>query len=208
MATQPTADDLAYVRRLAERGAHAPFLGGRFMAWWGLLVMLAWTAQHFALRGALGQSGLVFAWIWLGFGIAGPLGQFALARSMPAKPGEGSAGNRAARSVWTAAAFAILSVALGANFAAVKGAGWGVMDWLVAVSFSVYACALVVTGALGANRTLLAAGAGAIAMAGLFTALILHPDRYLLAALGAALTVLLPGLLLLRAEPRGESGAG
>ena len=39
-------------------------------------------------------------------------------------------------------------------------------------------------------------------MAGLFTALILHPDRYLLAALAAALTVLLPGLLLVRAEPR------
>ena len=26
-----TGDDLAYVRSLAERGAHAPLLGGRFM---------------------------------------------------------------------------------------------------------------------------------------------------------------------------------
>jgi hypothetical protein len=39
-------------------------------------------------------------------------------------------------------------------------------------------------------------------MVGLFTGMILSPDRYLIAAAGIALTVLLPGLLLLRAEPR------
>jgi hypothetical protein len=39
-------------------------------------------------------------------------------------------------------------------------------------------------------------------MVGLFTAMILSPDRYLLAAGGVFATVFLPGLLLLRAEPR------
>jgi hypothetical protein len=39
-------------------------------------------------------------------------------------------------------------------------------------------------------------------MVGLFTALILSPDRYLVAAAGVFLTVLVPGLLLLKAEPR------
>ena len=48
------------------------------------------------------------------------------------------------------------------------------------------------------------AGAGAVVMVGLFTAFILHPDRYLFAAAGVALTVLLPGLLLLRAEPKAQ----
>ena len=205
MASQPTAEDIAYVRRVAESGAHAPFLGGRFMAWWGLLVAVAYAAQHLALRGAIGDGRLIFAEIWLGFVAAGLLGQFALARTMPAKPGAGSAGNRAARSVWTAAAFAIGAVVLGAVTAAINGAGWAILDWTVPVAFSVYACALVVTGALSANRILLAGGAGAIAMAGIYTALILAPERYLIASLGAALTVLLPGLLLVRAEPRAES---
>ena len=36
--TQPTTEDIAYVRQLAESGARAPLIGGRFMAWWGLLV--------------------------------------------------------------------------------------------------------------------------------------------------------------------------
>ena len=39
-------------------------------------------------------------------------------------------------------------------------------------------------------------------MVGLFTAFILDPNRYLIAAAGAALTVLLPGLLLLAREPK------
>jgi hypothetical protein len=72
----------------------------------------------------------------------------------------------------------------------------------VPVAFAVYACAQIVTGSLARNRATMAAGGAAIVMVGLFTALILSPDRYLLAAAGVALTVLLPGVLLLRAEPR------
>jgi hypothetical protein len=201
-ATQPSVEDIAYVRQLAESGARAPLLGGRFMAWWGLMVTIAYALQHFALNGTIGDGKTIFAFIWIGFSITGMLGQFALARTMPAKSGAGSAGNRASRSVWVAAACAIVSVVTGAAIAAANGAGPGTFDWSVPVAFSVYACALVVTGSLSANRTILAAGAGAIVMAGLFTALILHPDRYLLASGGVALTVLLPGLLLIRAEPR------
>jgi hypothetical protein len=201
-ATQPSVEDIAYVRHLAESGARAPLLGGRFMAWWGLLVAIAYAAHHFALRGDIGDGRTIFAIIWTSFAAAGLIGQFALARTMPAKSGAGSAGNRASRAAWIAAACAIVSVVTGAAVAASNGAGPATFDWSVPVTFSVYACALVVTGSLSVNRIILAAGAGAILMAGLFTALILHPDRYLLAALGAALTVLLPGLLLVRAEPR------
>jgi hypothetical protein len=202
MATQPSAEDLAYVRRLSESGAYAPLLGGRFVAWWGLLIAIAYGLHHLALNGVIGDGRNIFAIIWFGFVNAGLLGQFVLARTMPEKAGAGSAGNRASRSVWAAAGFAIGAVVLGAGVAVARGAGPVMFDTSVPVAFSVYACALVVTGSLSANRILLAAGAVAIAIAGLFTGLILSPDRYLIASLGAALTVLLPGLLLLRAEPR------
>ena len=201
-ATQPSVEDIAYVRHLAESGARAPLLGGRFMAWWGLLVAIAYAAHHFALRGDIGDGRTIFGMIWMIFGVVGLLGQIALARTMPAKSGAGSAGNRASRAAWIAAACAIVSVVAGAAVAASNGAGPATFDWSVPVAFSVYACALIVTGSLSANRIILAAGGGAILMAGLFTALVLHPDRYLLASLGVALTVLLPGLLLVRAEPR------
>jgi hypothetical protein len=201
-ALDATRDDIRYVRQLAESGVNAPLLGGRFMAWWGLLLTTAYVTHHFALAGRIGDGESVFAIVWIGFSVVGLLGQWLLVRTMPAKAGAGSAGNRASRTVWFAAAAAIGSMVLGCAVAAGTGAGPAAFDWIVPVAFAVYACALIVTGALAKNRVTIAAGVGAVAMVGLFTATILSPDRYLLAAAGIAVTVLLPGLILLRAEPR------
>jgi hypothetical protein len=197
-----THEDLRYVRELAESGAHAPLLGGRFMAWWGLLLTIAYTLQHLALNGALGDGGAVFGLIWGGFGLLGGLGQFVLARSIVGKAGSGSAGNRASRPVWTAAAFAILSMFTGLLIASRGGIGPTTFDPIVSVAFAAYACALIVTGALARSAITKAAGGGAVAMVGLFAALGASPDRYLLAAAGVFATVMLPGILLLRSEQR------
>jgi hypothetical protein len=202
IAADAAQEDLRYVRQLAESGAHAPLLGGRFMAWWGLLLTVAYVAHHLALAGTIGDGRRVFLLIWSAFGLFGLGGQLLLARSMPSKAGTGSAGNRASRVAWCTAGVAIAAMVAGATAAAVRGAGPAAFDWIVPVAFAVYACALVVTGSLARSRITMIAGAGAIAMVGLFTALILSPERYLLAAGGIALTVLLPGVLLLRAEPR------
>lgn len=202
VAADAAQEDLRYVRQLTESGAHAPLLGGRFMAWWGWLLTAAYIAHHFALAGTIGEGGTIYPLIWSAFGILGLGGQLLLARSMPRKAGAGSAGNRASRIAWCTAGMAIAAMVGGATAAATRGSGPAAFDWIVPVAFAVYACALVVTGSLARSRITMIAGAGAIAMVGLFTALILSPERYLLAAGGVALTVLLPGLLLLRAEPR------
>lgn len=197
-------DDLAYVRQLAESGAQAPLIGGRFMAWWGLLVAAGWTAQHFAINGTIGDGSSIFGLIWFSFGIVGTLGQMLIARTMPEKAGAGSAGNRASRVVWLAGALAIVSMVIGVAFLA-RTAGFAVFDWIVPVAFAVYAVALIATGALADERIVMAAGVGAVAMVGLCAALILDPNRYLFAAGGAAATVLLPGLLLMLREPKAEA---
>jgi hypothetical protein len=196
-----TSEEIAYVRKLAESGVRAPLLGGRFMLWWGTLLPIAYVAHHLALKGAIGDGSSIFPIIWLGFVALGVAGQMLLARTMPAKAGAGSAGNRASRSVWFAGAGAISSMIVGTAVAAARGAGPATFDWIVPVGFAAYACALIVTGALAQNRLSVAAGIGAILMVGLFTSFILDPDRYLAAAAGVALTVALPGLLLMRAEP-------
>jgi hypothetical protein len=199
---QATDRDIDYLRQVAESGAQAPLLGGRFLVWWGLLLTIAYLAHHFALRGAFGRDGSIFAIIWVSFSVLGVAGQVVLARGHRRKAGAGSAGNRASRVVWVAGAYSIVSMVIGCAIAANIGAGPGTFDWIVPVAFAVYASALVVTGSLARNRVALAAGGAAMVMVGLFTALILSPDRYLLAAAGVALTVFLPGLLMLRAEPR------
>jgi hypothetical protein len=200
-SARTSGDDLDYVRRLAESGAHAPLLGGRFMLWWGLCLTIAYVAHHFALRGAIGDGSSIFGFIWIGFSVAGVAGQLLLGRTMPDKSGTGSAGNRASHPVWMAAAFSITSMVVGTVAAARSGAGPAAFDWIVPVAFAVYASALIVTGTLARSGIARLAGYVAAVMVGLFTAFILSPDRYLLAAAGVFLTVFLPGLLLLRAEP-------
>jgi hypothetical protein len=202
MPTTAADDDIAYVRRLAESGAHAPLKGGRFLAWWGVLLTVAYVAHHFALRQHPSGEAPVFGIIWIGFAVLGGAGQFLLARSMRAGPGAGSAGNRASRVVWAAGAGAIIAMVVGSAVAAQGPAGPAAMDWIVPLGFACYACALMVTGSLAQDRTVIVAGWGAIALVGLSAALIASPYRYLLAAAGVALTVLLPGLLLLMREPR------
>jgi len=202
-ASQPSAEDLAYVRRLAESGARAPLNGGRFMAWWGLLIAIGWTAQHLAVNGVIGDGSTIFGYIWGSFSIAGMLGQFVLARSMPPRAGEGSAGNRASRTIWGAGAAVIVSMVVGVAVLS-QSVGYQAFDWIVPVAFAVYACALIVTGRLADDRIVTLAGYGAAIMVGLFTAFIHHPDRYLFAAAGGAATVFLPGVLLMIRESRTE----
>ena len=202
-ASRTSPDDIAYVRQLAESGARAPLIGGRFMAWWGFLVAAGWSAQHLAVNGLIGDGNLVFGYIWGSFAILGLAGQALLARSMPAKAGAGSPGNLASRPVWAASALTIVSMVAGVAFLA-GDVGYQVFDWIVPVAFAVYSCALIVTGKLAGERIVVLAGYGAAAMVGLFTAFILHSDRYLIAAAGAAATVLLPGLILLAREPRAQ----
>ena len=203
-AADASTDDIAYVRKLAESAARAPLIGGRFMAWWGLLVTIAYSAHHHALNGGFGDSGSKFAFIWIAFSLAGGIGQTVLGRSMPAKAGAGSAGNRAARAAWVAAVGAIASIVVAAVVAATQGRGYGTFDWIAPVAFAVYGCAQIVSGSLAGNRIVTAAGVIALVMVGVAATLIAHPDRYLIAAGGAALSVLVPGLLLLRAEPKSE----
>ena len=49
-------DDLAYVREIAESGASAPLLGGRFLAWWGLLATGAYLGHYAIIKGAAGLT--------------------------------------------------------------------------------------------------------------------------------------------------------
>jgi hypothetical protein len=205
MASQPNADDIAYIRHLSESGARAPIIGGRFTAWWGFLLVLAYIGMHLAIKGVIGPLNVMLAIIWSSYGLIGMTGQFVLARGMGSKPGAGSAGNLASRSVWTAAALSIGAMVVGSalisdNPLAVGPHPW---DFIVPVAFAVYACAQWVTGALAGNRMLKLAAAGAIVTVGLFTALSRWPDRYLLVAAAVALTIMIPGLLLVRAEPKG-----
>ncbi|HIK63551.1 MAG TPA: hypothetical protein EYG02_00805, partial [Henriciella marina] len=81
--SKTASDDLAYVRSLAEAGANAPLLGGRFLVWWGGLVTAAYIGHYLIITGMLGVGLDALGIMWTGFIVLGLGGYFLLAKAFP-----------------------------------------------------------------------------------------------------------------------------
>lgn len=204
MSNHSLTDDLDYLRTLAEAGETAPLLGGRFLVWWGALISLAYTGQYLILSGI---AGLSYGWLgimWAGILAIALSGYVILVRSISGrKPGIGSVGNRVERQVWkaTGVIFSMLFVALIIKTILAGDASNVGFDWSLPIVIALYSVALSVSGEMGATRILRLAGYGAAAGVALTVFLIGTAELYLAAAAIVAATVLLPGVLMLRAEP-------
>lgn len=196
------SSDLAYVRELAEAGEQAPLLGGRFLAWWGGLMTIAYVGHFLIATGAFGV-GPEILWIWwfilTGLGLAG---QFALRAFFPAKPGESSTGNRVQSVVWMSAGFVLFAFFAGVIArAAFFDGGYEGFYWSVPFAIGLYGLGQFVTGLISSNSALKFAGLAAFA--GTAVAAILSGTEYVwLAGAGVAcLAVFVPGVMLMRGEP-------
>ena len=196
-------DDLAYIREIAESGASAPLLGGRFLAWWGLLATGAYLGHYAIAKGMAGLTPAALPILWIGFTIIGLSGYFLLVRFFPAdKPGASSAGNRASEYAWMGAGFVLFSFFTGVTIkSAMTSAASSGFLWSIPLVLGVYGIAQLVSGLMSSTRWLVLAGYAAIAFVGLTTLVIDQAELFLAAAGAAALTVLLPGVLMLRDEP-------
>ncbi len=197
-------DDLAYVRDLAEAGQSAPLLGGRFLAWWGGLVTLAYIGHYMIAAEIIGTGPVGFAYLWIAFAAIGVGGYLLLIKSMSGdKPGASSVGNRVEGNVWMIGGFA-----LAANFitlavkSVVTGEAAAEFSTSVPLVFSVYAIGLFTSGAIAGNQILKNAGYGALAMIALAIWFSGTNQVWAVAAIAAFLTVFIPGVFLLRQEPK------
>ena len=195
------SDDLAYVRDIAESGASAPLLGGRFLVWWGALVTAAYIAHYTIIIRSLPPQ--YIGMMWFGF-IAVALGGYVLMiRFFPAgKPGASSAGNRVSSHVWMAAGLVLFSFFTGVTIKSlIDGQASIGFSWSIPLVLGVYGIAQLVSGLMANSRALVCAGYAAIASVGLTALIVDRAELYLAAALAAAVTVLIPGILLIREEP-------
>ncbi|PHS27355.1 MAG: hypothetical protein COA85_05315 [Robiginitomaculum sp.] len=196
------ANDIEYLRALAEEGRHAPLLGGRFAVMWGALVAAALVTQWLVLTGQapFGPGALIF--VWSGVGILGWLGSAVLGRSLKSKPGVGSIGNRAESAVWSAGGFAIFVYVLAVIAAVYIGkTDYQIFNTIMMVAFSIYGICYFTTGGLSGNRSMYLIGALCFVAAIVNGALINQPIAYLVDAGFVVLVTVIPGALQMRAEP-------
>jgi len=197
------SDDLAYVRDLAEAGQSAPLLGGRFMVWWGSIVPIAYIGHYLLSVGILPGSGPAIGLMWMGFVVIGLGGQFILTRTFSkGKPGAASAGNRASEYVWMAGGFAIFAFFVGAVANSIMGSAPSQgFAWSVPMILALYGVGQLVSGLMANILALKFAGFAAfagVAVTAFYTGSNLS---WLFGAAVAVIAVLIPGLMLLKAEP-------
>jgi hypothetical protein len=196
------ADDLDYLRTLAEDGQQAPLLGGRFAVMWGVLVALALATQWLALTGQAPFRPEALIFVWSGMGVLGWLGSAILGRSLRGKPGTGSIGNRAEGAVWPAGGFAIFIYVLAVIAAVYIGkADYKIFNTIMMVAFSIYGICYFTTGGLSGKRSMYIIGAFCFVAAIINGALINQPIVYLVDAGFVVLVTVIPGALQMRAEP-------
>lgn len=202
MSNATLKDDLDYVRDLAEGGARAPLLGGRFLAWWGAVVTLGYAGHYAIITGLAGLEPVTLAVFWPALIAIGLIGYFTLAAMMPQKPGAGSPGNRAERTVWMYAGSSIFAFFVGLIGSQLIFGTSVHPDASLPLVFAVYALAMGVTGKLAGERVLQVASMIALAAVALTAVFFGRTELYLMAAAAVFASVFLPGLVLLRREPQ------
>ena len=197
------SNDLAYLRDLAESGRNAPLLGGRFLAWWGGLVTIAYIGHYLISTGMLGVDESAYAWLWGTFAVVGFGGFKVMQLTFPSsKPGASSVGNQISATVWMAGGMVLFSFFASVVIKSLMDGSASIgFLWSVPLVLGVYGLCQLTCGLLAQSRPLIFAGWGAIAGVGLAALSTGSNLIWLLGATVAALTVLLPGLVLMKNEP-------
>lgn len=203
---QQMADELAYVRALAEEGRYAPLVGGAIYAIWGGLIGAAALIQFAAEMGAVRLVGYA-GWIpWFAaFALGWAFSVFA-GRRAGGKPGAFTVGNRTASSAWYAVGLFMTGFWATLFLVHDRFTGLGVPAYFLfslmfPVAFGLYGVAFYASAAAARLDWLkwFAYAAWGFSFASLF--LLDSVYQMLVAAIGSFVCAALPGIILMRREP-------
>jgi len=203
MDNSPLADDIEFVRQMAEDGASAPSLGGRFAVWWGALVSVALVCHYATVTGQFPLQQNMVGLIWVIMAVVGMIGNVVLGRALSNKPGLSAPGNRAESAVWPVITAGIFLYATAIGFAVtLRDQPALLFNTIIPMAFILHAVGAAVGGSLHRRSTPWFVVAASLILAALAMFWIDRPEIYLLAAAGIVITQIIPGLIDLRAEPK------
>lgn len=202
MTHENDAADIAWMRRLAEENAQAPFRGASILTAAGLIYGGASVIHWATITGLIHESGPVSGVIWL---IAtGVFLAFLVFASLRLRRREGvmTAANRASAAVWTGVGWGTFAL-----FGAMAVGGWrtggeGMIAfiWLIpSIIMVFYGMGWAVTAAMVRSRPLWGLAIASFGAAPLLALMAGSADQYLAYAAALFLLMALPGFLLMRA---------
>ena len=199
------AEDLAYLRDIAEAGEEAPSLSGRYTVMWSGLLTIALLIHFVVASGYI--PGFSLKWIglvWMVFSVLGWAGSFLISRSLQGRPGQSAAKNKVDRHTWRITGIGILLFAVSiAVVVFLRGSVSPVLfDVIIPTSFLAYAVTYSGTAAFSKAKSKWVPVILSLVMSVCTMMLIGIPAMYLVAALGVVAVMFLPGLAVLRNEPK------
>lgn len=203
MSPRQIAEDLDYVRTLAEAGRAAPPVGGRFMVLWGLLVP-AVMATHWAIvTGRLDIPPQALLWMWIGMGVGGGLVSGLIGRAVDKAPGASAANNRMSSAVWGAMPLALTASFVGI-FSAIQFLDAPLLLWNIipGIALTLYGASYLAVSFFQKSGLGVFSGVASLITAAACFALLERADIYLIAAVGIVVSTLIPGLIAWAREPK------
>ncbi len=195
--------DLDYVRTLAEEGRNAPLIGGRFGLWWGFLLCGALLFHWLMETGRVGAPGYMFGVLWLGFAVVGVIGGRVLIRSLKGKPGASAVNNRVSRALWTGNSVVLFTFWFAASLSAGLGYNdFSLMNMIMPLAFGLYGLTSYVTAAMSGDKWMYIPGVSGFVFMAALLFMLSSPDLFLVAIVGVIATLIIPGGLQMRREPR------
>lgn len=202
MTQEDVAQDVRYLRSLAEEGRHAPLIGGGYLVLFGALLAVTYVAHWAVLVGTLGElPPWTFGIVWLGFGVCAAAGVVFVSARLRSKPGSTSISNKIDRAAWRAAVLAIFACVLGNLLAMTLNGDANAPNAIMAAGFGCYAIAMLTTAAIAEKPWLAGFGLLALIVSAAFWIVRDAPWAYLAAAAAAIVVLFIPGFVLVRQEP-------
>ncbi|MEX0643812.1 MAG: hypothetical protein WD076_00760 [Parvularculaceae bacterium] len=200
------ADELAYVRSLAEEGRNAPLVGGVIYVIWGGLIGSAALVQYAEMAGLFSLKGPLGWAPWFGAFFLGWVLSFLAGRRTSAKPGARTIGNRTAAAAWFAvglfiSGFWITLFLVHDRYSAIGVPEYFLYGLMFPIAFGLYGVAFFASATAARLDWLrwFALAAWAFSFTTLF--LLDNSLQMLVGGIGTFLCALLPGFILMRREP-------
>ncbi len=200
------AEDLAFVREIAEEGRMQPLQGGKYLVMWGLISSIGLAFTGAIVGGALPLPAYSIMIVWLSLSTAGGVTTGHWGRQGAKTPESKSIGNKVEAMVWCVGGLFLflfsvmlftMPLYVGDRFEA-AGIEYGVLFGLMSpLAFGVYGIALTATAVAGRAPWLWPYIGLSFFFAAITLGLIWDLKQFLAAIIGIVFVIVVPGFIMI-----------